>query len=204
MPPAATPAPQERSAAEELQTAGRRAVDAEDYAAARAAFEQELALLRALGDTPGTIYALVHVAWVLRVGLGDVTAARPFLEEALAIAHERSPKHIGAVSWNLGDQTLSEGDFATADRLLRESLAEGARITPDAGTMGGALEGVAMAAAGPWARALQLFGAASALREAAGIQHRSSPLWWRASSGSSATPARSWDSTGRREPRDEP
>lgn len=170
--PATSPLPDDpAAAAAALEAAARRAVDAEDYATARAAFERELVLRRQLGDTNGIIYALLHVAWVRRVGQGEISAARPPLEEALAIARERSPEHLSALAWNLGDQALSEGDFATADRLLRESLAAAASGPRDAGTMGGALEGVAMAAAGQgrWVRALRVFGAASALREAAGI-----------------------------------
>lgn len=84
-----------------LDAAGRRAVDAGDYAAARTAFERELALRREQGDKPGTVYALFHVAWVLRFGQGEIAAARPLLEEALAITREvGSPLHIGAA---LGD-----------------------------------------------------------------------------------------------------
>ncbi len=154
-----------------LDVEGRRAVDAEDYAAARVAFERELVLRRELGDTTGIIYGLVHVAWVCRVRQGDAAAARPLLEEALAIAREHSPQHVGVVLGSLADQVLSEGDFASADQLTRESLALLVSITRDAGTMGAILEGLAMAAAGQgeWVRALRLFGAASALREAAGM-----------------------------------
>lgn len=159
------------AAAGALDAEGRRAVDKEDYAAARDAFERELALRRRLDDVPGTIYALVHVAWVCRVGQGDHAAARPLLEEALAIARERSPWHVGVVLANLGDQALAEGDGRTAGRLLRESLPLLASDTRDAGTIGAMLEGLAMAAAGErqWTRALRLFGAASALRDAAGV-----------------------------------
>ena len=36
-------------------------------------------LRRAMDDVPGVIYALVHLAWVLRIGLDEVAAARPLL-----------------------------------------------------------------------------------------------------------------------------
>jgi tetratricopeptide (TPR) repeat protein len=169
--PASPPALDKLAAAAALVVEGRRAVDAEDYPAARAAFERELALRRKLDDVTGVIYALIHVAWVCRIGQGEVAAARPLLEEALAIAQERSPQLVGVVVCNLGDQALSEVDFETADRLLRECLPLLASFTRDAGSVGGALEGLAMAAAGQgqWTRALRLFGAASSLREGAGI-----------------------------------
>lgn len=168
--PATPPAPSEVVAAAALDE-GRRAVDAEDYPAARAAFERELALRRQMDDVPGIIYALIHVAWVCRVGQDDGAAARPLLEEALEIARERSPWHVGVVLGNLGDQALADGEFETASRLLRECLVQVTSVTRDAGTMGAILESLAMAAAGEgtWTRALRLFGAASSLREAAGI-----------------------------------
>ena len=170
----ATPEPCELAVvadADAFQDAGRRAVDAEDYAAARAAFALELELRRAMDDVPGVIYALVHLAWVLRIGLDEVAAARPLLGEAVALAHERSLEHVGAVHWNLGDQALSEGDVATAERLFREAGAPLSRTTRDPGTNGALLEGLAMAAAGQghWERALHLFGAACGLRAAGGV-----------------------------------
>jgi tetratricopeptide (TPR) repeat protein len=172
--PAPTSAQDAQAVAEAaaFDAAGRSAVEAEDYAAARAAFERELALRRALGDRPGVVYSLFHVAWVLRFGQGEVAAARPLLEEALAVARDLGdPRYVGSALGDLGDLALDEGDFAAAERLLAESLALLSQITRDAGTNGALLEGLAMAAAGQgrWARALRLFGAASALREAAGV-----------------------------------
>src|SRR5262245_61517017 len=100
-----------RNAAEvqNFDAAGRRAVDAEDYAASRAAFERELALRREIGDRPGVVFALFHVAWVMRFGQGEIAAARPLLEEALAVARDLdSPLHIGTALANLGDLALDE------------------------------------------------------------------------------------------------
>ena len=173
--PAPTPESPDQAIALEadaLDTAGRRAVDAEDYVAARAAFEQELALRQQLGDQPGVVYALVHVTWVRQVGLGETTGVRPLVDEALVIARDLdSPLLIAVAVGHLGGLALDEGDGATADLLLKESYALLVPITRDAGTNGALLESLAMAAAsqGQWARAVRLFGAASALREAAGI-----------------------------------
>jgi tetratricopeptide (TPR) repeat protein len=156
---------------EALDAAGRRAVDAGDYAAARSAFERVLALCRDQGDQHGILYALFHVAWVMRFGQGEVAAARPLLEEALAIARTLDdPRSVGSALGNLGDIALDEGDFLAATRLFQESLVLLSSITRDAGTNGATLEGLAMAAAGQeqWVRALRLFGAATALREAEG------------------------------------
>lgn len=158
--------------AQALEAAGRRAVDAADYAAARTAFAQELALRRRLGERGAIIYGLFHLAWVLRFGQGQFVAARVLLEEALALADDLdSPLHLGAAYGDLGDLALDEGDYAAATRLLTESLIRLTPLTRDAGTNGALLEGMALAAAGQgqWRRALHLFGAASALREAAGI-----------------------------------
>jgi hypothetical protein len=140
--PAATPAPDVQASAElaALDAAGRRAVDAEDYAAARAAFARELELRRALADRPGVVYALIHVAWVMRFGQDDAAAARPLLEEALTIARTlESPRHVGAVLGELGGLALDGGHFATAARLFAESYALLGPLTRDAGTNGALL-----------------------------------------------------------------
>jgi hypothetical protein len=104
---------------------------------------------------------------------GRVVAARPLLEESLALARQLGPVFVAAVLRHLGDTLLAQGAHARAQALQAESLVLARRLGLRV-EIAGALEGLARLAgardadAPGAARAARLGGAAAALREAAG------------------------------------
>ncbi|MCA1628356.1 MAG: tetratricopeptide repeat protein, partial [Acidobacteria bacterium] len=106
-----------------LDGLGRLARHQGDYATARKAHEEGLAVGRAAGDKR-------QIALSSR-GLGavayrqsDFTAAREFFQEGLVISRELNDKSEIAYALNfLGDLAWAEGDDARARLLLEESLA---------------------------------------------------------------------------------
>jgi predicted ATPase/class 3 adenylate cyclase len=115
----------ERSAAQAkaLHGAGVLATQTGDYAGARAAYEESLAIRREIGDRSGTANTLSNLGIVAR-WLDDLPSARELYEESLAIRREVGDKWGIATSLNLlGLLTHYQRDYPTARRLLEESLA---------------------------------------------------------------------------------
>ncbi|HEX2185650.1 MAG TPA: tetratricopeptide repeat protein, partial [Chloroflexota bacterium] len=93
-----------------------------DQAAARAAFEESLAIYRQLGDLPrvaGTLRDLGRAA----MELGDAPAARQLLDESLALERQLGNRHgVGMTLKTLGWLTGLQGDCAAARAFLIEGL----------------------------------------------------------------------------------
>jgi predicted ATPase len=94
-----------------------------DYAAARALFEENLAIRRELGSQRDIATLLNNLGGVAR-NQGDYAAARALYEEGLAIRREKGDKRGIATSLgNLGLVAYSEGDYASARTRFEESFA---------------------------------------------------------------------------------
>jgi len=112
-----------RERAHVLNAAGILAIYQGDYPAARALYEESLAIFRELGDRFGIASSLNTFGGVVYMQ-GDYPAARALLEESLAIRREIGDRHGIATSLsNLGYMALHQGDDAPAQELLQESLA---------------------------------------------------------------------------------
>jgi predicted ATPase/DNA-binding SARP family transcriptional activator/Tfp pilus assembly protein PilF len=115
-------APRTALRASALIGAGRLAEVQGDYAAARALYEESLAIARESGERPGLAESLYHLG-VLAQEQGDYGAARLLLEESLAIRREFGDSAGVAASLNaLGNVASHRGDYAAARRLYEESL----------------------------------------------------------------------------------
>jgi ATP/maltotriose-dependent transcriptional regulator MalT len=128
-PGAARPARLARAKA--LHGLGVLAREQGDYAAARAAFAESLAIRREAGDRWGAALALQNLGRVVEAR-GEADAARAHFEESLALFRELGDRRrAGGVLANLGDLAWRAGDATAARALLEESLAL-ARATGDA------------------------------------------------------------------------
>ena len=159
-----------RGIASSLNNLGVVAYGQSDYEAARSLFEESLAIIRELGDRRRIAYSLGNLGNVA-VDQGDYATARQHFQESLVILRELGDRGGIALSLgNLGSVALDQGDYAAARSLHQESLA----IKRELGDKWGialSLEGfvgLAAAQAQP-GRALQLAGAAAALRETIGV-----------------------------------
>jgi predicted ATPase/DNA-binding SARP family transcriptional activator len=106
-----------------LQIAGELAYGQGEYGAARALFEESLAIKRELGDKQGITWSLCWLGIAAR-DQGDYGAARALLEESLAIFRELGQK--GGIAWSLNSLGLLvhfQGDYGAARALLEENLA---------------------------------------------------------------------------------
>jgi predicted ATPase len=140
-----------------------------DYERARSLHEQAFSRFQALGDRSGMAWSLNHQGDVARVQ-GDVPAARRVYEEGLVIFRAQNDG-LGVANslLDLGRLASEEGDHVRAQALFAESL----RISRQLGRkwdVACVLEELARSAARQacWERALQLAGAATALRERIG------------------------------------
>jgi predicted ATPase/class 3 adenylate cyclase/Tfp pilus assembly protein PilF len=143
------------------------------FAEAQPYLEHSLALSKDLGQILGIVEALVRMANIARAR-GDYARARSLSEEAVEVASrggdqggEGAP--IAQALQSLAAVARLQGDAPRAHREYQESL----RLFRDAGDTHGiatSLEGLAAVASdeGRWSRALQLVGAAGALRQAIG------------------------------------
>jgi predicted ATPase/class 3 adenylate cyclase len=147
---------------------------AADNPGSLAAFEQSLALRRALGDHPGETRALVGVCQVL-VAMGDVERAESLSHELLEMA-DGDPRTVHFAFHFLADCALIRGDTEEAGRRYRESL-RAALPLGDVIETSFEVQGVAMAAAGtdPYT-AVRLAASAAALWESLGMSI-SVPFW---------------------------
>ena len=140
-----------------------------DQASQRALLEESLAIFRELGDR----YSIAHTLGNLGMAVqeeGDHALARALYDESLAMHRELGHRAgIAGVLKNIGNAASSQGDYATARSLYDESL----RILRELGdryNIAYLLESFASLALNEARveRATQLWGAASALREAIG------------------------------------
>jgi predicted ATPase/DNA-binding SARP family transcriptional activator/Tfp pilus assembly protein PilF len=94
-----------------------------DYTAARALFEQSLAMHQELGERPGiaeTLGSLGTVAFYQ----GDYAAARALYEQSLTLLRElRNRSGVATALHNLAMVATNQGDYASARSLYEQSLA---------------------------------------------------------------------------------
>jgi eukaryotic-like serine/threonine-protein kinase len=94
-----------------------------DYAHARIACEESLAIRRQIGNQRGVAQGLMEMAIILRHE-GDLPRARQLLEEARQIDHEIGDRQAESeVTGNMGNVLDDQGDIASARRAYEESLA---------------------------------------------------------------------------------
>ncbi|MBM4438058.1 MAG: tetratricopeptide repeat protein, partial [Actinobacteria bacterium] len=94
-----------------------------DYAAARAGFQQTLAIHQQIGDRAGEA-ASRHQLATIDVEQGDYAAARPVFQQALAI-HQQIGDRSGeaATRANLASIDVEQGDYAAARAGFQQALA---------------------------------------------------------------------------------
>jgi tetratricopeptide (TPR) repeat protein len=132
--------------------------------------EQSLAHFREQGDTPFSVYPL-GLLGLIHLAQGELEAARPLLEESLAIG-KRTGVETDAVHLALGLARLLtlQGDAVSARHLYQESLTLLFECNVYKEDIAGSLEGLAALEVGQGEplQAARLWGAAEALREAIG------------------------------------
>ena len=92
-------------------------------------------IARELADEPETRAAMLDAMGRAYFGLGDYDAARPLLEEALAVRrrlHRGDHADVAASLYHLAYLRRNQSDFAGAEPLYRESLAMRRRLLADA------------------------------------------------------------------------
>ena len=115
--------PRTAARAKVLTRAGHLAHNLGDFTAARALFEESLALWRELGDQQGIATSLNDLGWVV-LCQGDYAMARSLSQEGLALWRELGDQQGIATSLhNLGRVAHCQGDYAAARALHQESLA---------------------------------------------------------------------------------
>lgn len=156
--------------ADALHDLGQSAHSEGDLARARGLLEESLGLARELGDQIRLYLALDHLGELVQ-DLGDDDGAASLYEQALEIQRTLGHRRGMVVSLtNLGSLAQRRGDYVRAEALHRESLDLVVGLGDRRRTVA-CLEGLAAAASsrGDAERAAHLFGAAEALREAAGV-----------------------------------
>jgi predicted ATPase/DNA-binding SARP family transcriptional activator/class 3 adenylate cyclase len=159
-----------------LMHLGSVAYEQGDYAEAHSLYEEGLTISRDGGNKWGIALSVSGLG-LIAYEQGDYAKARSLFEESLTIRRELGYTWGIAFSLNhLGLLACVQGDYAGAGSLFEESLA----IYRDLGNKQGiaeSLESLArLAAQGrEWERAVRLWGAAAALRDAIGAPR--SPLW---------------------------
>ena len=165
----------QRTAAWALGTLGLVAWAAQDYARARELYEESLAIFRALDDRLGIARTLNNLGEEAQAR-GDRARALALYEECLALDRALGNREGMAFRLhNLGQVALHQGDPERAAHLLAESLT----VFRELGHRLGALMNLAALGAvaceqpgAQFARAVRLFGAATAMRDQRGIaQH---------------------------------
>jgi predicted ATPase/DNA-binding CsgD family transcriptional regulator len=142
-----------------------------DMARAAVAYEEAVSLLGTTGVLSLEAFALAELGDT-RLMMGDVAAAVPLLDEALAL-HRRSESAVGnGIAVTLGERAHAarmQGDQVLAARLLAESIAVAAEIGSERHLLGAVagLAGVALARGQP-ERAARLLGAVEAAGKTSG------------------------------------
>jgi predicted ATPase/class 3 adenylate cyclase len=145
--------------------------DSGDYEHAKQLYEEGLTLSRDLGGAELLGAYLVSLGYEYLLE-GDVERATGLNEEAAELYQERGRRsQLQAALDNLGWSALIRGDHQQAKALHKESL-ELSKELGDKWVAAESIEGLACVAAagGEAERAARLFGAAEALRNAAGYQ----------------------------------
>ena len=94
-----------------------------DYAAARARFDESMAIFRELGDQQSVVDVLLGIAW-FPAGQGDLAAARAILDEALTVARSLGYEWGVAESFHiLGHVEETQGEYGKALSHFEESVA---------------------------------------------------------------------------------
>ena len=154
---------------------GRATLELGDPVAAQALLEESVKLFRILGDRQISVLPLDALG-LIALQQGDGAGARTYFEEVLSIARETEyDEHIADALAHLGTVALRRSDSSQAASLYQQSLVRYRELGDKAGIVED-LAGVAEVASlvGQPERAVRLFGAVEALREASGI--RLSPL----------------------------
>jgi predicted ATPase len=151
-----------------------------DYAPARQAFEESLALLREGGapelESAGVLAGLCQ----LYVSAGEIERAEPMARQLYELGERHgNPDTQGDALHYLADCPLLAGDYAEAERRYLRALGH-ARSSGILVSCQAELLGVAMSAAGlgDYARAVRLAAAARAHREALGLGRANPTHWW--------------------------
>jgi predicted ATPase/class 3 adenylate cyclase len=106
-----------------LVVAGRLAFLQGDYEAARAMYQENVQLVRELGDKRGTGHALIALASA-DTASGDYASAHALYQEGLAIERELGDKWYAAMALvGLGEAMIGEENYDEAVPRLDESLA---------------------------------------------------------------------------------
>ncbi|MBW3587959.1 MAG: tetratricopeptide repeat protein [Actinobacteria bacterium] len=107
-----------------LDKLGYAAVDRGEFQQARSYWEEARGPLSIVGASPGhDIRHLYALGWVALLE-GDLAAARPHLEEALAVVRTMESKHLrAAVLHMVGELNRLEGNIEEARNFLEEGLA---------------------------------------------------------------------------------
>jgi len=115
--------PQTPARARALNAVGHMAFDQGDYTAARAFYEESLAIFRKLGDKQGIALSLGNLGNVA-YSQGAYATARALFEQGLPELRESGNKWGVAGSLNsLGNVAKDQGEYTRASSLYRESLA---------------------------------------------------------------------------------
>jgi predicted ATPase len=141
----------------------------EEYTQAHSLYEQCLSIFRAIGDIAGTAWSLTYQGDVAREQ-GDPTTAHSLYRESLTLFREVNEQYgMASTLADLGNLAREQRDYAEANSLYEQSLA----LFRDLGHKRGVARllecfaGCAAANSQPQ-RALQLAGAAAALRQTIG------------------------------------
>ena len=157
--------------AKALNGAGVLAWQQGDYPAAKAHYEECLALRRVLGDRRGISASLNNLGAVAQ-SQGESIAARSLYEESLAIKRELGDRRgIASSLSNLGSVTFDLGDYATGRTLSEESLAL-FRSLGDRQSISASLTNLGLMAShmGDYSSAKELFKESFAIRQELGDQ----------------------------------
>jgi tetratricopeptide (TPR) repeat protein len=140
-----------------------------DLAASRQRYEEAIRLFDVLGATDQASYARASVGYGLMME-GDLTSARPFLEQNLAVAEGSGDAFVAAgARHTMGQLERLSGNLEDAAAHYREAI-RGFRRAGDRASMIEPLEamGSVASAEGKHKRAVRLFAAGRAGREALG------------------------------------
>ncbi len=141
-----------------------------DYKAARALFEESLALYREIGEQEGISLVLCNLSYV-PLAQGDFATARALAEESLSIRRKLGDMSGVAIVLNrLGEIAHAQGDDDSAHALLAKALSmtRDLNALPDIAESLDGLAAVAVALFGPL-QAARIWGRVERMREEVGV-----------------------------------